>query len=177
MLETKLYRKLQESIQRHEAEDFYHYSWANKLTDRDKIKDLIKQIRADVKDAQENKNRELVQELRQDLQKAKALLSNASESRISTKNSMDFDSVGGSLNFHLDLHEYEDGIATLGLNCSSSSEIVYVGPQIDKSSDYRKIKADKRAEILMALKNVADEFDAKIAKCLADLGFKLKGRE
>lgn len=54
------------------GEDFYHYSAYNKCKDIKKIKELIKTIRDDIKDAKDDKN--LQQELKQDLNKAKALL-------------------------------------------------------------------------------------------------------
>lgn len=71
--------QMDESFNEEYGEDFYHYSAYNKCKDIKKIKELIKTIRDDIKDAKEDDNKDLTSELKQDLNKAKALLKAAQD--------------------------------------------------------------------------------------------------
>jgi hypothetical protein len=76
---TMMHNTLDESFNEEYGEDFYHYSAYNKCKDIKKIKELIKTIRDDIKDAKEDDNKDLTSELKQDLNKAKALLKAAQD--------------------------------------------------------------------------------------------------
>lgn len=172
----KAHQKFQKSGKEHpfdesvknEGEDFYHYSYANNYTDPDKIKELIAQIRLDIgiEKARDN-NENLIQELRQDLQKARALLATAKKNKDEAQrdgNTINFDTLGGNVQVYF--HDRGDS-TDVGFNSSSRGSIHFFGPAIE---DYRQ-QTEIEGKILDFMEQLVSDFDAKVDAYMKELGF------